>query len=226
VTKQVANNTLLPENIRLEDGSRVVLYPKSALSYQQPFDSLQRNIAMQGRALFKVVADRKRPFSVTADSTTTTVLGTEFEISTQPDHEKIRVSLLEGRVVVRARGKNGLIREVYLKPGEECTVDQQLNKMDVRLFGEKLKKALSPDNENEGMKTLSFSKEPLPNVFKTIEKIYHVEIRWKGKAIHKLLFTGKFYPTDSLEMVIAAICNTNDLAFEEKDDIITITPIK
>ena len=226
-TKQVANNTNQPENIRLEDGSQVVLYPNSSISYREPFDSLRRNVDMHGKALFKVAGDIKRPFTVIAGNLATTALGTEFLVNAQPEAPKISVRLLEGKVVVRALTKALSNNLVYLKPGEELTIDPQLTQYAVRSFADPAdKKSVHRKKHIEEISVLSFSKEPLSNVFTTIEKMYHVRIRYKEKAIRQLSFTGDFFPSDSLEIVITAICNTNDLSFEEKDNIITITPGK
>lgn len=221
-TRQVVNTTEQPENIRLEDGSIVVIYPKCQLTYKEPFDSLRREISMQGKAFFKVTGDIKRPFTVTAANTATTVLGTEFLVNTQSEGKKTSVRLLKGKVAVRLIRTPGQI--AYLKPGEEFTVDDVYNKIEIRPFGDKQKNEIhNSGRPPEVINTLTFSKTPLPKVFQTIERIYHVRIRYEGKTINKLVFTGEFFPSDTLETVISGLCTINELTFQKKDNTIIIT---
>ncbi|TDW95893.1 FecR family protein [Dinghuibacter silviterrae] len=218
--KQVANNTSLPRELRMEDGSQVILYPKSTVTYKQPFDRLERNINLQGKALFRVTGDIKRPFTVMAAGTATTALGTEFMVSDQPAGSMVSVRLIQGKVAIRVIGTSNEV--TYLKPGEEFTLDHVLNKITLMIPGKKG----SRNSRLEEVDKLSFSKEPLSNVFRTLEKFYHIKINCTAKVANGLFFTGEFYPSDSLDAVLAAICNTNDLTFEETPGGITITSHK
>jgi transmembrane sensor len=81
----------------LDDGSKVVLAPRSAVSLS--YTDARRGVRLlQGSAYFEVLPDPARPFRVVAGEVETTVLGTEFEVALEA--EGTSVSVREGRVRV------------------------------------------------------------------------------------------------------------------------------
>src|SRR6218665_510159 len=84
-------------SIRLPDGTTVTLNTRSRLVVA--FSSERRLVRLvQGQALFEVVRDRNRPFTVQAVDRQVTALGTVFEVRVDPG--RVQVVLIEGRVVV------------------------------------------------------------------------------------------------------------------------------
>ncbi|OMP75257.1 FecR family protein [[Flexibacter] sp. ATCC 35208] len=204
--------------LSLSDGTEVQLQPGSTLRYYPLFDSLERNILLEGTALFKVAKDNKRPFSVTAKGFTTTALGTVFSVSTsQPD--KLLVKLLEGKVVVKAaRGSDLVMKEMYLTPGQEFVVNTVLKQFHVD------NTILPKDvHAREHIIIMSFNKSKLQEVFAQLGSYYHVQFDLDTAAIEGLSFTGKFEKSDSLQVVLAAICNMNDLTFSKEGRKIIIS---
>lgn len=67
-------------SLTLEDGSRVVLAPRSAVALE--YTKGQRGVSLlEGEAYFEVAPDAARPFRVLSGDVVTTVLGTEFEVA-------------------------------------------------------------------------------------------------------------------------------------------------
>jgi transmembrane sensor len=64
----------------LSDGSVVTLCANSNLRYQDPFPAGVREVTLEGQATFDVARDVRKPFRVKAGATTTTVLGTRFNV--------------------------------------------------------------------------------------------------------------------------------------------------
>jgi transmembrane sensor len=87
--------------LRLADGSRVVVGPESTLRYHRRFDGPEREIHLEGMAYFEVVPDPARPFVVHARGAATRVLGTRFVVQAYADDAQVRVAVTEGRVEVR-----------------------------------------------------------------------------------------------------------------------------
>jgi len=83
--------------ISLADGSSVALGPGSEISVVFSPD-LRRVIVHRGSAYFDVESDVSRPFKVTSNLVTATVLGTQFDIRHSKDLTRIAVA--EGRVSV------------------------------------------------------------------------------------------------------------------------------
>jgi ferric-dicitrate binding protein FerR (iron transport regulator) len=223
------NSTQQKETILLPDSSTVVLFPGSIISYAKDFAPAHRSIHLQGEACFSVAKDAKRPFTVYANGVATTALGTRFNVSTFYSDERVRVRLIEGKVVVRSQEQALAMQPVYLTPGQECMVNKGNGEALVKAFtpaGATAKRNTTAGNttiQKNNTAALEFSREPLVNVFSRIEKLYHVTIVYPGVTIGRLSFTGTFLPSDSLPVVLSIICKTNDLAFEQKDNLITIT---
>jgi ferric-dicitrate binding protein FerR (iron transport regulator) len=206
------------EIIALSDGSEVQLQPGSMISYYPSFDSLERNISLEGTALFKVAKDHKRPFSVTAKGFTTTALGTIFSVSTTQS-DKLSVKLLEGKVVVKAaRGSDLVMKEMYLTPGQEFVVNTVLKQFHVENIA-----ASKEVHAREHIIIMSFNKSQLQDVFAQLGNYYHVQFDIDTVAIKGLSFTGTFEKSDSLQVVLSAICNMNDLTFNKEGRKIVIS---
>lgn len=83
--------------IRLSDGSVVTLGPDSAI--RSSFRPDQRHVELlEGMAYFDVTPDAKRPFRVSAEDMTLSVLGTAFDIGLEAGNVSVAVS--HGRVEV------------------------------------------------------------------------------------------------------------------------------
>lgn len=85
--------------VTLEDGSRLSLGGESAAIVRLADDSRRVEI-LSGDAWFEVARDPSRPFSVTAERLTATVLGTVFEV--RRNRRGVQVGVAEGRVRVEA----------------------------------------------------------------------------------------------------------------------------
>ena len=89
-------------SITLADGSLIKLNTRTTIRHR--FDESTRRVELiEGEALFDVARDEQQPFIVTAGATEVRVLGTSFNVYKQSDLEAT-VSVLEGRVTVRATG--------------------------------------------------------------------------------------------------------------------------
>ncbi|TYP88296.1 FecR family protein [Sphingobacterium allocomposti] len=211
--------------VRLEDGSTVSLTSGSSIAYRSHFDVDRREIFLEGKATFKVAKDSLRPFTVWAEGYATTALGTTFSVSAYHT-EVFTVNLMSGKVVVRSSPKSSVaLSDVYLKPGEELRVNpvsgrwavSNKNMVPERLDKEQLLPAGTDDKtEDSGDNLLAFNKTSLDEVFRRVARKYDVDIDLSNVDIRQLSFTGKFQPTDSLNVVIGIICNMNDLIYHEE----------
>ncbi|HTF28673.1 MAG TPA: FecR family protein, partial [Flavitalea sp.] len=222
--KIIENINSQPLTIVLSDSSSVVLFPGSSLSFKESFDLTYRSLTLIGGARFKVARDTARPFTVYANGVATTALGTDFTINTLPGLNKVRVRLSEGEVVIRSFFKNMRRKDIYLKPGQECSVDIHSEETLIRKY--KINKAYHGKNKNgfrnNNSTSLAFNKESLTTIFEKLSKCFNTEIRCDKRALRNLSFTGSFNPTDSLPMILTVVCSTNDLFFERNGAVITV----
>jgi transmembrane sensor len=91
-------------SIRLDDGSRVDLAPRSAIDIDFS-DRARRIRLLQGQAFFVVAAGDRRPFVVEAGVVEARDIGTEFDVRTGGDGTEVAVR--EGIVEVTIPGKPG-----------------------------------------------------------------------------------------------------------------------
>lgn len=112
----VENTTATVKTIFLPDSSRVELSPASKIEYAADF-SINRKIEVEGEAYFKVKKDKKHPFQVFCNETTTTVLGTSFIVK-ENAQKGVVVELYEGSVQMNVKGQE---KNWILKPGEKFT---------------------------------------------------------------------------------------------------------
>jgi transmembrane sensor len=208
--------------VTLKDGSIIQLGKNSSLSYYEPFKDDRRDISMNGQALFKVVRDKVRPFTVYAGGIATRVLGTKFRVNAA-DPAKVTVQLLEGKVAVNAApGTTAGISEVILTPGVEFSFDKKRQRYAVSTI------KVQPRTSVRSLSTepapgLIFRKEALATVFKRVSDLYKVPLTFAKADLEDLYFTGTFLRSDDLNLVMSAICNVNNLVFTKEQDSIIIT---
>ncbi|OXG09158.1 FecR family protein [Flavobacterium araucananum] len=112
----VKNATSILKIIVLPDSSRVELSPNSKIVYASNF-ALNRKVQLIGEAYFKVTKDKKHPFQVFCNETSTTVLGTSFIVKGYTQKE-VSVELYEGSVEMSVKNQT---KKWILKPGEKFT---------------------------------------------------------------------------------------------------------
>lgn len=112
----IENYTSKVKTVALPDSSRVELNPNSKIVYANNFN-VNRKVEVTGEAYFKVKKDKKHPFQVFCNETTTTVLGTSFTVSGYPKKE-ISVTLYEGSVQMTVKDQD---KKWILVPGEKFT---------------------------------------------------------------------------------------------------------
>lgn len=104
--------------LTLSDGTRVWLNAGSSIHYPVAFAGANRPVSVTGESYFEVARDAMHPFLVSKGSCTVKVLGTHFNVNTYEEEGDIKVTLLEGSVVVSSGSGNS-----PLLPGQMATID-------------------------------------------------------------------------------------------------------
>ena len=113
-SNEIENTSSVIKIVALPDSSRVELSPNSKIVYANNFEN-NRKIIVEGEAYFKVKKDKKHPFQVFCNETTTTVLGTSFTVKGYNEKE-VSVELYEGSVQMNVKDQD---KKWILKPGEK-----------------------------------------------------------------------------------------------------------
>jgi|GEM_PF-2709429 len=94
------------DSVSLPDGSTVRINAASRLEVQ--FSKTDRKVSFKGEAYFRVAPGR-RPFVINTPYAAIEVLGTEFNVNTY-DSGVTKISLVKGKIRVRAMGKDVIVR--------------------------------------------------------------------------------------------------------------------
>jgi transmembrane sensor len=104
-------------NLRLPDGTSVMLGVASTLRHPASFRADRREVQLEGEAYFEVVHDEKRAFTVRAGDIVAEDLGTEFVVRAYPEDRYARVVVRAGRIALRAAAPRHASQQALL-PGQ------------------------------------------------------------------------------------------------------------
>lgn len=114
--------------VMLDDGTRMSLNTSSRVRVELTSARRLVNVQGGGEILFEVAKDPRRPFVVRAGDSEIVAVGTSFSVrvneASQSGRDALAVTLLEGKVTVRAIGKDGVASgsPVAMQPGERLRV--------------------------------------------------------------------------------------------------------
>ncbi|MBC9913872.1 FecR family protein [Chitinophaga varians] len=122
----VTNETAGIKQVTLPDSSRVWLNAHATLAWKKDFNRHERGVTLIGEGFFDIHASEKRPFVVHTRDMAIKVLGTRFNVEAYAGEKITRVSLLQGKVQVKAHPENA--RTLILQPGyaAACHADDTL----------------------------------------------------------------------------------------------------
>ncbi|MBT1688588.1 FecR family protein [Dawidia soli] len=216
------NDTDEPLEIRLEDGSTVVLESKSKLKYKKGFskDSL-RQVYMLGKAFFNVTKNPYKPFIVHSNEVVVKVLGTSFHVESPENGEKVLVSVKTGKVSVSAPTEvvkhNDKLGGVILLPNQQVTYERKNHQFEKTLIE-------SPEflgSTEIAPSDFAFDNAPIAEAFQTIESAYGVEIIFNEEVMKNCYITAPL-GSESLRDKLKIICETIGASYEIIDANVVI----
>jgi transmembrane sensor len=180
----------------LSDGSRVTLNANSRVSVA--FTRQSRTLTLlSGEAHFEVAKDAKRPFRVRAGPTEVVAVGTVFDVDKEAAETK--VTLLEGRVDVRALAEDGTggVVVATLQPSQQLSLAQ-----DGHVLSQKA--VLSVDNVTAWQRGLiNFDDLPLSEALGQINRYSTVTITVADPSLATKRVSGVFRVGDTKAFVSA-----------------------
>jgi len=196
-------------SLTLFDGTTVWLNSGSTLKYSNQFGKKQREISLEGEALFEVQKDIEKSFIVNMDGSKIKVHGTIFNAKNY--HSEKEVVLLEGKIEYSNQGKN-----VFLKPNERITEDKNtgattIDQVDASIYSSWIGGKIYFDNES------------LEDLSLRLERWYDMEFVFEKEKIKSYKFTGVINKDKSLDYSLRIIQLTNKVKFRKEQDKIIIT---
>lgn len=106
--------------IKLPDGTTVILNAGSLLSYRNDYNNSNRTVTLKGEAYFKVEKNESVPFVVNAGPLSIMALGTEFNVKAYDDEKSIETTLITGKVEITHQGSVDDTQVVDLNPNQKA----------------------------------------------------------------------------------------------------------
>ncbi len=190
-----------PLNITLPDNSTVVLNKFATLSLQENFNKNNRTITLNGEAFFDITPDKSKPFKIKANDVEVMVLGTSFNVKTNP---KLTEVLVETGLVSVRKNKDS----VRLKPDEKATYlssrkDPILENISNNLY------------QYYRTKLFNCNNTPLIEFAEILSEAYNTPITINNHRLSQLPLTAKFRITDSLESILEKVATTLNAQVEK-----------
>ncbi|MEJ7558497.1 MAG: FecR domain-containing protein [Pedobacter sp.] len=214
--KNTQTNTILTAkgeqySVDLPDGTKVWLNAASSLKFPTTFASLSNRIVeLTGEAYFEVARDKSHPFIVKTNKQDIKVLGTHFNVSSYPDEQVTKTTLMEGSVKVVS--KNNASSVATLKPGQQAQLSSKALKVkEVDL------------SESTAWKDgdFNFENEEFSSILRQVSRWYNVEIIDQGNH-DGLKLSGMVSRSKSLFTVLMSLERTAKLKFKIEGRKVTV----
>lgn len=216
-TKGTALNQLIVPNgktaeVKLNDGTRVVVNSGSHLVFPVSFASNKREIYIDGEVFLKVTKNAEAPFIVKTDKMDVKVLGTSFNVSAYKNEERQSVVLVMGSVAVKNKVNNA---DVKIVPNQMYDYDKSSDEMNV-------KKVDVYDYICWQYGFLHFKSEKLSTVLMKLQRYYDMKIDFDEREIDKIHVSGKLDLKENLQHVLKIISVTTPIEYQIKQNSLKI----
>ncbi|MCL1821452.1 MAG: FecR domain-containing protein [Prolixibacteraceae bacterium] len=190
------------KTIFLSDRTKVILNADSRIRYPIEFNSAERSVELQGEALFDVVPDSHRPFTVSANEINITVLGTVFDVKAYANDKTATVSVASGMVEVDLAGG-----KMLLEKNQQMKIDKASGNFE--------KLTIDADLHLSWVDgALYFYRTPVKEVVNMLNRYYpQIDIELADDD-YSILISGK-HDNKRLEAVLTSIIYTTGLKYKK-----------
>lgn len=209
----VFNTLIVPygkrSEIVLSDGSKVWLNSGSKLIFPAQFSKDEREVYLQGEAIFEVAHRSNQPFKVKSEHHEIEVLGTVFNVSNYSDDAAIFTVLQSGSIQINVMEDKLFKAEKSIKitPGTLATFDKNDRAIQTQSV------ATEPYfSWREGV--FIFKNDSLKSIMKKISRYYNVEIIINDEHLANATFSGHLDVKENIENVMQTIKATEASEFE------------
>jgi transmembrane sensor len=199
------------DTIPLADGSVAVLGPASRLTVPAEYGETDRQVELDGVALFDVLHDAARAFTVRAGSAEIRDLGTTFAVRSEADD--VRVVVTEGSVILRSAVATD--DGVVLQAGDRGSVGSG---------GIAVAEPQSAQDADLAWTRgqMVFRDAPLSEVAVELRRWYGVETRFADPALARRQVSVTF-EGETLDQVLSVIALTVGLRMEQNGDTVVVS---
>ena len=211
--KIVFNTLIVPfgkrSEIMLSDGSKVWLNSGSKLVFPAHFEADQREVYLEGEAVFEVVHRKEQPFLVKSEHQVIEVLGTVFNISNYKDDSAVYTVLQSGSIQIQLTDDQlfKTHKPVKITPGTLATFDKDEKAIQTKSV------ATEPYfSWRDGI--FIFKNDSLKSIMKKISRYYNVDVVINDNNLANETFSGYLDVKENIEHVMQTIRATQSSAFD------------
>lgn len=202
----------MQKEVKLPDGTRVILNAESQLTYNtDQFGQKKRIVMLKGEGLFDVAKDSLHPFVVQSGHLSTQVLGTVFNLRSY-EEEEMKITLLSGSLkVISLQKKNGLL----IKPGEQAVFSDKQE-----LYALETLQAKEFTSWTEG--SFYFDDETLMSILCELGRWYNVNVVFKNREAMNYRLHFKASRKESLSSIVELLNYVSKSAIAFSDNTIIV----
>ena len=180
-----------PRSIVLSDGSTVLLNASSWLKYPEKFTGKNREVYLDGEALFTVARNERRSFIVHTERQDIQVLGTQFNVLGYSSDPRTITTLITGQIKLATYDKNHQVKiEMMMHPNQQVFFDKLRNETSVS--------EIDPSDALTWTRGVySFRDAPLEEITRRLEKVLGISFIITNDADRIEKYTGKFFSHQS-----------------------------
>lgn len=188
-------------SITLPDGSVVETNSTTVLVYPDNFGKDTRTLYLTGEANFKVVRNEKIPFVVKSKGFSATALGTEFNVTSYPNENLYKATLISGSIKVNNDTDSEF--EQLLDVSQQFVYDRQSHTQ--------LLQNINLEDETAWLRgEMMFRGVTIREIIKVLERNYNVVFHYNTQRNIEDKYNFKFKKDTSLEQVLEVIKNVAD----------------
>lgn len=130
--------------VKLADGTEVMLNAGSSIRYRSDYNSLNRDLILEGEAYFKAARNIDLPLVVNAGNLNIKATGTEFNVKAYSDEGIIETTLIEGVVEISQKGDTKKDQILVLEPNQKAIYAHQFDQLTLEKIKEMEPLAMRP----------------------------------------------------------------------------------
>lgn len=222
--------------IKLADGTEVMLNAGSILKYRRDYNSNNRDLLLEGEAYFKVAKNVDLPLVVSAGNINIKATGTEFNVKAYSDEGIIETTLVEGKVEISQKGTSERIwildpdqKAIYTDETDQLTLEKirEIEPLAVkpsRVLTDKLLVASKTDVEQVTAWTknkLIIRGENLESLCIKLQRKYNVTFAFGDEEVKKYRFSGVLLD-ETFEQVMNVILLTAPVDYVLDGKVVTL----
>lgn len=182
----------------LPDSSAVWLNSNAKIRYPSRFSSHKRTVEFSGEALFQVKKNTKIPFIVGVEGLRIQVLGTEFNVYTEPESHVIETTLINGSVALFGAKNDTKQPDIILSPNQQALYNKGDGHIDVQNV-----RASSYTSWVSGL--FIFQKNTLEEIMTSLERAFDVKIHIEHDTLKSQRLTARFVHRETLDEILSVL---------------------